>query len=280
MEEMYTDVSRLTVRQINKKVAESFVRENHYTHKLSSARYTLGLFYTEDNHSFFAGEHEKLIGCIVYGHPVSNATVTSMFKTLPLELPSILELTRLVILDGYGKNIESYFIGQSFRWLKQNDPRVKVLISYADPEQGHTGGIYRATNWYYQGCGAGKLMPDFSIKTLENGQWIHSRTVGSVYGSRNIESLAKKIGHTFWRKEEFPKHRYLYFLCSPREKKKLMQDVKVLILPYNQIRPFTSLVQQIIVKDGVIEEIKVLQGEDIGWKVKRGEYVKEEATTT
>lgn len=277
---MYVDASKLTVRQINKGVAESFVREHHYTHKLSSARYTLGLFYKEPSHSFFEGTHERLIGCIVYGHPVSNATVTSIFKTIPMKLSSILELTRLVVLDGYGKNIESYFIGQSFKWLKNNDTEVKILISYADPEQGHTGGIYRATNWYYQGCGAGKLMPDFSIKVLESDDWMHSRTVGSVYGSRNLESLAKTIGTTFWRKEEFPKHRYLYFLCSPREKKKFIQDVKVPILPYNQIRPFTPLVQKVIVKEGAIEKIEVLQGKDIGWKVKRGEYATQENTTS
>lgn len=272
MEEGYVDVSKLTIRQINKSVAESFVKKHHYTKKLSSARYTLGLFHiSEEEHSFFSGSNETLIGCLVYGHPVSNATVTSVFKTIPLELDSILELTRLVILDGYGKNIESFFIGQSFKWLRDNDKKVKVLISYADPEQGHTGLIYRATNWLYQGCGAGKLMPDFSIRTLEGGDWMHSRTVGSVYGSRNLESLASTIGHTFWRKEEFPKHRYIYFLGSPKERKKYINDVKVPLIPYNQVRPFTPLVQKVIVKEGKIEKIEVLQGEDLGWTVKRGE---------
>jgi len=243
---------------------------------LSSARYTLGLFYREDSHQFFAGETEKLIGCLVYGHPVSNATVTSIFNTIQLPLDAVLELTRLVILDGYGKNIESYFIGQSFKWLKENDPTVKVLISYADPEQSHTGTIYRATNWHYQGCGAGKLMPDFSIKTTQHGEWIHSRTVGSIYGSRNLDSLAEKIGHSFWRKEEFPKHRYIYFLGSSRENKQFRKDVKLPFVSYTNIRPFTPLLQHVIVQDGKIMETKVLQGEDIGWKVKRGEVSHEE----
>jgi hypothetical protein len=272
--EAYVDVSKLSVRLINKSVAESFVKKHHYTKKLSSARYTLGLFHrSEHEHSFFGGTNETLIGCLVYGHPVSNATVTSIFKSIEVPLDAILELTRLVILDGFGKNIESYFIGQSFKWLKENDAKVKILISYADPEQNHTGTIYRATNWLYQGCGAGKLMPDFSIKLLESGEWIHSRTVGSMFGSRNLESLAKKIGHSFWRKEEFPKHRYIYFLCSPREKKQFIKDLKIPILPYNQIRPFTPLVQSVIVKEGTIERIDVLQGTDIGWQVKRGETV-------
>lgn len=275
--EEYVDTSRLRVRLINKSVAKQFVEKNHYTKRLSSARYTLGLFHvSEEEHMFFDGENEELIGCLVYGHPVSNATVTSVFNTIDLELSAILELTRLVIFDGYGKNIESYFIGQSFKWLKENDPQVKVLISYADPEQNHTGLIYRATNWLYQGCGAGKLMPDFSIKALETDEWMHSRTVGSVYGSRNINSLAEKIGHTFWRKEEFPKHRYIYFLGSKTERKKFKKDVKVPILPYDEIRPFTPLLQKIIVNNGQIEDIELIQGIDIGWKVKRGDHGEKE----
>lgn len=280
MEYEFVDTSRLTIRLINKGVAESFIREHHYTHKLSSARYTLGLFYKEASHSFFEGAHEKLIGCLVYGHPVSNATVTSIFQTIELELSAILELTRLVILDGYGKNIESYFIGQSFRWLREHDPAVKVLISYADPEQGHTGLIYRATNWLYQGCGAGKLMPDFSIKLHNGGDWIHSRTVGSMFGSRNLESLAAKIGHSFWRKADSSKHRYIYLLANKKEKKKMLNDLKMPILDYKDIKHSELLIQKVHVKNGVIDKIEVLQGEDIGWQVKRGEYVTQKETGT
>lgn len=270
VEETYVDVAKLTVRQINKSVADSFVRTHHYTKRMSSARYTLGLFYRHDQeHNFFAGTHETLIGCIVYGHPVSNATVTSIFKTIQLPLSGILELTRLVVLDGHGKNIESWFIGQSFKWIKTNDKTVKVLVSYADPEQGHTGTIYRATNWLYQGCGAGKLMPDFSIKLFEDGDWIHSRTVGSMFGSRNVDSLAQKIGHTFYRKADSSKHRYLQFICSPSERKRYLADIKIPVIPYNQVSPFTLLIQRVNVQEGKVTSIEVLQGKDIGWKINR-----------
>ena len=37
-----------------------------------------------------------------------------------LKTNNILELTRLFIHDGYGKNIESFSISQSFKWLKNN----------------------------------------------------------------------------------------------------------------------------------------------------------------
>ena len=60
----------------------------------------------------------KLIGCMTYGYPVGRSAVKSMIPTLEKE--QVLELTRLYIDDGYGKNIESLSMGKSFKWLKQN----------------------------------------------------------------------------------------------------------------------------------------------------------------
>lgn len=269
MELGYVDTDRTIVRHINKNVAASFIEKHHYTHKASSCRYALGLYVVEESHSFFEGASEKLIGVMTYGHPVSNRTVASITKTHPLELDEVLELTRLVCFDGYGKNLESHFIGASFKWLKQNAPEVKVLVSYADPEQTHTGTIYRATNWYYQGCGVSKLMPDYSIKLFENSEWIHSRTVGERYGNKNIENLASRIGHTFWRKEETAKHRYIYFLCNKKEKKKLISDLKIPILDYTDIKEYVQLIQKVNVVEGKLGTVEVLQGVDNGWTNKQ-----------
>lgn len=220
---------------------------------------------------------------MTYGHPVSNRTVGSITK-LPLKLNEVLELTRLAIVDNTQSNTESWFISQSFRWLKKNAPEVKVLVSYADPEQDHTGGIYRATNWLYQGCGYSKLMPDFSIRLNENDLWIHSRTVGAKFGNKRVENLAKAIGHTFWRKEETAKHRYIYFLCPPKEKKRMMKNLKIPIFPYSEIKPYTQLIQKVHVKDGELERVEILQGVDNGWANKQlvmevDDAAKEESTS-
>ena len=89
----------------------------------------------------------------------------SIFSEEILENRNILELTRLFIHDGYGKNIESLALGLTFKWMKDNAKDIKVLISYADPEQSHDGAIYQATNWIYQGCGAFQMAPTFSLET-------------------------------------------------------------------------------------------------------------------
>lgn len=269
METSYVDTNKVSLRQINKEVAKQFIETHHYTHKFGSTRYALGVYYKEDSeHDFFTGCKETLIGCMTYGHPVSNRTIDSIVEGLPLD--SVLELTRLVILDGYGKNIESLVIGMSFDWIRINDDAVKILVSYADPEVSHTGGIYRATNWLYQGCGLSKLMPDFSLRLTDDGEWIHSRTVGARYGNKSIANLAKKIGHTFWRKEETAKHRYIYFLCGKKEKKHLMRKLKLPILPYSEIKEYTQLIQKVIVNENrEVESIEIVQGVDNGWKNKQ-----------
>ena len=268
METTFVETSRVTVREIAKSVARDFIEQYHYTHKFSSTRYALGIFYLEDaEHMFFAGANEKLIGCMTYGHPVSNRTVDSIVDGL--ELDEVLELTRLVCLDGYGKNLESFVISKSFEWMKKHDPKVKVLVSYADPEQAHTGGIYRATNWLYQGCGYSKLMPDYSIRINEDDLWTHSRTVGARWGNKSVENLAKTIGQTFYRKEETAKHRYIYFLCGKKDRKRMIKELKIPVFPYNEIKPYTQMIQKVHVKDGQVERIEILQGVDNGWSNKQ-----------
>ena len=232
--ETYLDTTKLSLRIVSKPIARKFVEKNHYSGKLSSCRYPIGIFYQGDNpHKFFDELEEKLIGIIAYGFPIGRRVLGSIFKEeLQLDTKNILELTRLCIYDGYGKNIESYVISQSFKCLRKNAPDIKVLISYADPEQKHNGGIYQATNWLYQGCGAIQMAPTFSLRLSEDEEWIHSRTVYSMYGSSNPKHLENQIGHTFWLKKEAEKHRYLYFLGNKKEMKLFMSVLKHPLLPY------------------------------------------------
>ena len=135
-------------------------------------------------------------------------------------------MTRLYIDDGYGKNIESYVISATFKWMKENAPNIKVLISYADPEQSHDGAIYQATNWIYQGCGDFQLAPTYSLRVNEDDDWMHSRSVYSKYGSAAPKNLMKAIGQDFWLKKEATKHRYIYFLGSKAENRKFRKVMK------------------------------------------------------
>jgi len=251
------DTTKVFLRPILKSLAKSIIEKNHYSGRLSSCRYSLGIFYQSGKfHKFFDEKEEKLIGCITYGFPIGRRVLGSIFKEeLELTTKNILELTRLFIHDGYGKNIESYVISQSFKWLKENASDVKVLISYADPEQKHTGKIYQATNWLYQGCGEIQMAPTYSLKLTEDGEWVHSRTVYSRYGSSNVEHLKKQLGHTFWLKKEASKHRYLYFLGNKKENKLFMDMLKHSLLPYpKDVQDDSELIKIEVNNKGIVNE--------------------------
>ena len=75
-------------------------------------------------------------------------------------------------------------------------------------------------------------MPNYAIRLTEDGVWMHSRNVTTKFGSHNLEKLKKAVGHTFWRKLEPEKHRYLYLLCGRKDKKKIMNTLIHKSKPY------------------------------------------------
>lgn len=225
-EENYFNPSKVVVRKIDKAVAEEMIVKYHYSHKWSLCQVAYGIFYiTDKQNQFFNAVEEKLIGCIVFGQPVGRSAAESISKLI--NVYEVFELTRLFIHDGYGKNIESYSISKSLEFIKRDFPNIKAIISYADGEQGHKGTIYQACNFHYQGNSSLALMPNYSVSLVGPPyQWIHSRTISSTYGSHNVEYLKKKIGHTFWRKKESSKHRYVYLLGSKTENRKFLKNLK------------------------------------------------------
>jgi hypothetical protein len=90
------------------------------------------------------------------------------------------------------------------------------------------------------------LMPNFSISLVKSPyKWIHSRTAFSMFGSHNVEHLKRKIGHTFWRKKEATKHRYVYLLGNRIEKKKILSNLKHPFLSYPKDAKFKEEVEEI-----------------------------------
>ena len=69
------------------------------------------------------------------------------------------------------------------------------MVSYADPDQDHHGGIYQAANWIYMGTSQPQR------ETLrEDGSILHKRTAHSRYGT----IVGLKLSRILW------KHKYIY----------------------------------------------------------------------
>jgi hypothetical protein len=251
--EEYFDINKISIRLINKDVAKNMIIKNHYSHKWTMCTYSFGIFYkTGKDHNFFDNEEEKLIGTCVYGFPVGRQAATSICDGVGFG--EVLELTRLFIYDGYGKNIESYVISHTMKEIKKLDNKIKIILSYSDDEQGHKGTIYQACNFLFVGRNSdNNLMPNYSISLTgkEDGyNWIHSRTVFERYGSHNIEHLKKKIKKTFYRKKEASKLKYIYILSSSKkEKKMLLKNLKYKPISYPKNNVYNEEIETIVVND-------------------------------
>ena len=229
----YCDISKLSVRLISKDIAKDIIVNNHYSGIWTKVSYAIGLFHiSNDEHKFFGGVNEKLIGVACYGDPIGRHSGASISETL--DRTEVLELTRLFVFDGYGSNIESWFVGQTFNWLRENAPHIKALVSYSDPKVGHLGTVYQATNWIYQG---NRIRPNdsWSFKWSEIDEWHHSRTSYVKYGTNDPKIIQTMVTSPFWIKKEPRKHRYVYILSYGKEKKKLFKSLKYPSLPYPKL---------------------------------------------
>ena len=125
---MKINPNKITIKEISKRVAKDMIVKHHYSHKWTSCRYALGVYYETDNqHSFFDEVEQKLAGVAIYGYPVGRSAPKSISTELKEE--EVLELTRLFIFDDYGKNTESVVLSKTFNWLKQYAKDIKVLVS-------------------------------------------------------------------------------------------------------------------------------------------------------
>lgn len=211
------DVSRCYSKPINYQTAARIVRDYHYAHRVPSIVAAIGMYVDE-----------VLAGCITYGIPPNRNALGFCGEEY---IPRGLELNRLFVFDWAGRNSESWLVGQSFKWLRTNWPDYCVLISYADPEQEHIGYIYQATNWLYTGTGAaGKS------DVIVNGEKISEKHLYNLYGTHRRE-LLRDMGLEITDIMAKPKHRYVYFLGSKGQRKKLRKLLKWPVLPYPKETP-------------------------------------------
>ena len=230
----YCDTTKLSIRPVTKNKAKQMVVKYHYSKLWTKCSVALGLFHqTGNEHAFFDEPEEKMVGVIVYGDPIGRLTGQSISDEI--DRKEVLELTRLFIHDGYGSNIESWFISQSFNWLKKNMSEIKALISYASPVEGHSGTIYQATNCIYQGNNT-RWNDGWIFKFDEDGRWIHGRTIFPYYKTNDPEEIRKQVDKPFWIRKEQQKHRYVYILAGKRDKKNILNTLKHETLPYPKSR--------------------------------------------
>ena len=195
----------MKVKPINSKDAYPFLLDIHYAGRVPSISWAFGLF-----------DGDNLIGVCTYGTPASATLKRGVcgdeFKH------QVIELNRLCLLNNK-KNQASFLVGKSLAML----PKPKIVVSYADISQGHTGYVYQATNFIY--CGLSAKRTDWKVKGKEH---LHGQTIADEFrGVKNrAQAIRDKYGDDFYLAPRPRKHRYIYFLGSKTQKKHYKKALK------------------------------------------------------
>ena len=60
---------------------------------------------------------------------------------------SVLELARLWSPDGHAPSLLTKALSAAIKKLRRDHPQCEAIVSYADPNAGHNGTVYRAASW-------------------------------------------------------------------------------------------------------------------------------------
>lgn len=209
------DLKELKMKVINEETAVEYISTYHYSRTTTSPTIAFGHYYKE-----------HLINVILYRSPIGRMMAQQVMEDGDSE--NTWELIRMVSYEPKPKNLESYCIGNTLRYIKKFYPNIKIIISYADNSMGHMGYVYQASNFYYYG--QSRIVDEWYI----DGVRIHSRTVANQYGTTSIPQLKKMLGDRFQVKViEETKSRYFYIIAqNKKEKKEILSKIKVETLPY------------------------------------------------
>lgn len=116
-------------------------------------------------------EDGRFIGVVVF----STGANHRMGKAFGLPVGEVIELTRVALTKH--KVEVTRVLSIAMRLLSKQNPQIAIMVSYADPAQGHEGTIYKAGNW----VPLGTTSP--SYQWVVNGKALHKRAfTGSNFG--------------------------------------------------------------------------------------------------
>lgn len=176
-------------------------------------------------YSVFNDENEWC-GVVLFGLGASPY----VSKSIGMNQGQAAELVRMA-LNGKQKNVSSV-LSVAIKLFKKQNPLVRILFSYADIDQNHTGVIYQATNWYF----IGNVNENVKSGYIVNGKKIHARVPNSKGVKNSIEEVRKHLDPRATeyiskgkRKYIYPLDKSLVPLCQSLAKpypKKNAQEVK------------------------------------------------------
>lgn len=179
----------LTVAPVDRKAAGYAVLNWHYSHRLPMGRLV----------NFGVWENDRYIGVVMFARGASPG----LGNAYGLTQMQLCELARVALRDHQAP--VSQVVSAAVEQLKVSSPGLRAIVSFADPYQGHHGGIYQAMNWLYLGTSNPTAM-----WKAPNGQVLHTRTVAAGGYVKQFGKMTKVERRDACERIEVPgKHRYV-----------------------------------------------------------------------
>ena len=147
-------------------------------------------------------ESGAFIGCVIF----AQGNNQHQGAAYGLTMFEVVELCR-VALNAHANPV-TRIVSLSLKFLKQRCQKTRLVVSYADPEQGHHGGIYQGGNWVFIGTGG-------STEAFYDayGNRIHTRTAAPNGNKKQFgRNTSRHRGMVASRVTLLPKWKYLYAL--------------------------------------------------------------------
>jgi hypothetical protein len=115
-------------------------------------------------------EDGKFIGCVIFG----DGANPGMFSPYGISYEGGCELVRVALTKH--STAVSRIVRVALLFVKRACPKLRLVVSFADPEHGHVGGIYQAGGWIYAG------MTSAADEYIVNGKRMHGRALRATRG--------------------------------------------------------------------------------------------------
>ena len=152
-----------------------------------------------------AWEKGKFIGCVLFGRGANK----NMPKPYGLGQDECVELVR-VALTKHDAPVSKIMM-LAIKFLNKSNPGIRLVVSYADLDSNHHGGIYQATNWIYEGLFGKDSVSAFII----NGKKTHRKSIDSLGVKQSIAEVRRCLDPN--AKEFITKGKHKYLMPLDRE---------------------------------------------------------------
>jgi len=206
----------LIIKPCTPTAARYAVEKWHYSHTFPASIANFGVW-----------EDDIFVGAVVFGVGAGPRA----HKPFGLKKHEVCELVRVALHTH--ENPVTRIVSIALRLLKKARPCIRLVVSYADERQGHTGKIYRAGNWLY----LGKIVSE--LRYFLNGMTLHNRTVYERYGTRNLDLLRENVDSAAHLVNDPPKHKFIYCFDKELQVKFVSRIVKTAPLAQVEVcRPY------------------------------------------